>query len=130
MECTTTTAMKTTAMNTKNRNWKRTRPLVAFAALLLLGLIGIAPAAAASADNTQPARVPIAETSAASKSAVDSTGTGLRPAASTTGDATRYASREKSAGQQENFRGGSASIYIGGSALTIALVIILLIIIL
>jgi len=132
MECTTTTAMKTTAKNTKNtknRNWKWTRPLVAFSALLVFGLFGVSPAVAASPDHAQSGRLPIAETSPVSKSAADSTGTRSRPAPSTD-DTNRYAAREKTAGQQENFRGGSASIYIGGSALTIALVIILLIIIL
>lgn len=88
----------------------------AFAAVVGLGLIG-APVAATAA----PAETPPAKIAAASDT---------RPAAQTTSDASRYAEREKNAGAQEDFRGGGASIYIGGSALTIALVIILLIIIL
>ena len=91
-----------------------------FASVVGLGLIG-APVAATAAPAAQTAPAAVAAPSENQPS-----GTASRES----GDATRYAEREKSAGTQEDFRGGAASIYIGGSALTIALIIILAIIIL
>ena len=91
-----------------------------FASVVGLGLIGAPVAATASpADSTRPTEV---AATAAPRS-------GAAPAHANS-DASRYAEREKNAGTQEDFRGGAASVYIGGSALTIALVIILLIVIL
>jgi len=45
-------------------------------------------------------------------------------------DANNYAQREKQAPAAANFEGGAEGIYIGGSVLTIALVVVLLVILL
>ena len=86
-----------------------------------LGLLGASGTASAS---------PTGETPPAAVATANATEPGGAAAPQTASDANRYAEREKSASAQENFRGGGASIYIGGSAVAVALIIVLAILIL
>lgn len=97
---------------------RKIMPLL-LAIFLGVGTVGVA--------NTAQAAAP-----ASSETAPTNTAPAARqaqPAAAST-DTARYAAREKQAGERQDFRGGGAGIYIGGSALTVALIIILAIIIL
>jgi hypothetical protein len=85
------------------------------------GLLGASGTASASATSETPPAAVVAAASATEPG-------GAAPQALS--DANRYAQREKSASTQENFRGGGASIYIGGSAVAVALVIVLIILVL
>jgi hypothetical protein len=95
--------------------------ILLFAAVLAAGLMGGVSTAIASAPETttEHAASPVASPAEASKGS-----------ASAASDSARYAEREKTAGKQEAFRGGAVAIYIGGSVLAVALLIILAILIL
>jgi glucose/arabinose dehydrogenase len=72
-----------------------------------------------------------AETSAVPTTEISTTPAPASPAEQPTPDSARYASREQTAKELQNFRGGEGvSLYIGGSALAIALVLVLAIVIL
>lgn len=96
-----------------------------FMPLLLAIFLGVGTVGVA---NTAQASAP-AETTPTNAAPAARRHAQAQPSAAST-DAARYAAREQQAGERQDFRGGGASLYIGGSALTVALIIILAIIIL
>lgn len=91
---------------------------------VLLAAWSFPTAAEAGAPNRVPA--PIAESAPATERA---RGEGAGTAPDQAGDETqRYAAREEQAQALRDFQGGSASIYIGGGALTVILLVILIVI--
>jgi hypothetical protein len=111
-------------MKRKDRTMRNTLSLL-LAFVLGVGVVGTSTPAAASAGE----RAPAAETTtpvAATKPSAQSQPASSKPAS----DAATYASREKQAGDRKDFRGGSVSIYLGGSAVAIVLIIILVVLIL
>jgi hypothetical protein len=105
-------------------NTKKTSILF-YAAVLAVGLMGAASPAIAALGGEPRAVSPVASPTDSSKRT--NSPSAATPAPS---DSARYAEREKNAAQQEAFRGGGVSIYIGGSVLAVALLIILAILIL
>jgi hypothetical protein len=107
------------------KNWLS----IAFVAVIL-PLAAVATAAPASAEVGKPAPV--------GTSIVERVSEGVPPrvwqgssSAAKSGDVQRYAARERTSPGLQKFKGGDGvAVYIGGSALAIALFIVLLIIIL
>lgn len=97
--------------------------------LLLAILLGVAGAGVSSTAQASTPTTPESAPSSAPAPRAERHTTQAEATAPAS-DAARYAAREKQSGSQQDFRGGGASLYIGGSALTVALIIVLAIIIL
>jgi hypothetical protein len=74
-----------------------------------------------------PASARVAQTSSAPAQVAR---TASAPAARTTSDAQSYAARETQSAGLEQWKGGAAGIYIGGSALALALLLVILLVLL
>jgi hypothetical protein len=59
---------------------------------------------------------------------VESSGAPVRSQLATADEAQGYAAREKQATGQQDFKGGEGYLYIGGGALTVALLVLLILI--
>lgn len=98
--------------------------------VVLLAVLASAPVLAARPSAPTPAEVQVS--TSAPLPLRTSMQTSASPASATATDSTAraYDRREPAAGHAEKFRGGGTSIYIGGSTLAVALLIVLLIVLL